>query len=1357
MPYSLEDQLKLLNPRIFEEICDKVIKRHHPFSYRVEGSSGDDGIDIFCGEIDKNKRSSDESKLYVWQVKFFPYGIKPSQRQKIKASIERVINLHNPEFWTLCVPINLTIDEQIWFSNFKLKYENTCINILQADKIIKEICESNTLLNSYFLVNNKSIPEEVINKITMQLEDFTPVSDLVKNVHKEEPIDFYNGKIPSWSNIVFDNDTRREKIGIMWDFVVKSSNTCTGRIPFLLITGQSGDGKSTILKRLAYELVKQGYSTTFFCKSNQFLRYEQFRNPPPETNYYIFIDNIAGYSIDIIKDFFDGLCSESIPAIVIGADIISLIEKLNIKTVLASTTEMVEVNLCNITNNDIDAFLDKWNENSEHSKEYLGSLAFLSYKEQVAVFRKRAKSQLIVALMEIRYRQEFVAYILCEFYKFNKIIQNACMYVCAMHRLDLPLPINTLENLITKEIIIENDIYKNTSGFLILDNLNIITRHSVIADKVFMSKSKEIQIYYYEKIVRNIDYEHIRLITRTINILILKGETDIAEILLKTCMDVFADSSVYYHMYAHYIWHNKNDITNAKKLLQIALQRNPQDATVYNTYAILEKEQGNINKARELFNQALKINTMDGHTYVSLALLEKEQGNYNKAQDLFQKALNINPRNVPVYHAWSAMEKTKGNINKAKNLLNNALRIAPNNAYIFHELALIEKEQGNINDAREIINKALVIVQNSVYLLITLAIIEKEDGNMDEARGLFQKALSIDSKNPTILQTWAIFEKEQGNIDKARELFKNAVRIDPKQIENYHAWALLEKEENNIVEARKLFYKAISINTNNAYAYHALGIMEKEQGNITKARELFKQGTLLNKGDTALFQSWALLEKEQGNISQARVLFSTAVENSNSDVFVYQAWSILEKEQGNVDKAIELLNKAIAIKPKDSSLYHAWAIIENERKNFEKARELFEKIIIFDPKHTYSYQSLAILEKQQGNIERARELFNCAININPKDIPLYQAWALLEKEQGNIEKARELFKRAASIGKKSAFVYQAWALFEKEQGNLEIARELLYKFVTIDTKSAHSYHALALMEKELGNIDKAREFFEISANLDNKANSFQSWGVMESEQNNIECARELFNKAIIIDPKHIYTYHSWGILERNVKNFNKAKDLFNKCIEIDPTNSYSYQSLAAIEREQGNLENARAFYRKALINAPNDMYIYKKFSLFEMDNGNLGSEDIDFSARWLLKKATEIFPNIISFWKMWADMELNQLNFEKAESLYIRTVKLENNSILCSRLCFNIAIKFGKLGDYDKKLKFLLLTVSKNPDDYIAHSIIGKMYSYKNNFTEAEKYFQLSLSLKPNEELTKNNYEKMLARKQKFLYIKECT
>ncbi|MGB9751446.1 hypothetical protein [Roseiflexus castenholzii] len=69
------------------------------------------------------------------------------------------------------------------------------------------------------------------------------------------PADFYNGARPNWANIARGDDARRDLLGPLLDFVTAPGPAQRA----VVITGLSGEGKTTLLMRLAWEAAEDGY------------------------------------------------------------------------------------------------------------------------------------------------------------------------------------------------------------------------------------------------------------------------------------------------------------------------------------------------------------------------------------------------------------------------------------------------------------------------------------------------------------------------------------------------------------------------------------------------------------------------------------------------------------------------------------------------------------------------------------------------------------------------------------------------------------------------------------------------------------------------------------------------------------------------------------------------------------------------------------------------------------------------------------------------------------------------------------------------------------------------------------------
>jgi hypothetical protein len=95
----------------FEEMATHLIRSQHPSVERVRIHKGDGGIDAHDGRL------SDPAGVDVFQVKYFPVQLGESQKSQIRESFKRA--RESQEFraksWTLCLPIDLSVDEKKWF------------------------------------------------------------------------------------------------------------------------------------------------------------------------------------------------------------------------------------------------------------------------------------------------------------------------------------------------------------------------------------------------------------------------------------------------------------------------------------------------------------------------------------------------------------------------------------------------------------------------------------------------------------------------------------------------------------------------------------------------------------------------------------------------------------------------------------------------------------------------------------------------------------------------------------------------------------------------------------------------------------------------------------------------------------------------------------------------------------------------------------------------------------------------------------------------------------------------------------------------------------------------------------------
>jgi len=143
--HPLYQRLKELDSDTFQRLCFHLLKDQHPgleISY-VEGASGDEGLDVFAGEL--------FLKPAIWQCKSFPNGVGKSQKSQIKKSLQTELKHFTPSYWILCLSIGMDAKAHRWFERLKKSYESKVkIELLSNAEIVHELMHRRSLRNQFF-------------------------------------------------------------------------------------------------------------------------------------------------------------------------------------------------------------------------------------------------------------------------------------------------------------------------------------------------------------------------------------------------------------------------------------------------------------------------------------------------------------------------------------------------------------------------------------------------------------------------------------------------------------------------------------------------------------------------------------------------------------------------------------------------------------------------------------------------------------------------------------------------------------------------------------------------------------------------------------------------------------------------------------------------------------------------------------------------------------------------------------------------------------------------------------------------------------------------------------------------------
>ena len=220
------------------------------------------------------------------------------------------------------------------------------------------------------------------------LKEFDLVSIIEAGPEARPRSGFLLGAEPTWADIAHNVDAKR---GITATLESQLTSSAAGVQLFVLL-GPAGSGKSTTLRRTAYELARGGH-TVYFSKALQRL------DPRPlvelghishSSRIFVFIDDAVG-QIEVLNDVFGALSGSANITFVI-ADQSHL---LNPRIAHLKMRPSQIPSMPHLDQADCDAILDKL-----HHFGLLGVLTGKPRAEQLREFLVRSRKQLLVAMKE---------------------------------------------------------------------------------------------------------------------------------------------------------------------------------------------------------------------------------------------------------------------------------------------------------------------------------------------------------------------------------------------------------------------------------------------------------------------------------------------------------------------------------------------------------------------------------------------------------------------------------------------------------------------------------------------------------------------------------------------------------------------------------------------------------------------------------------------------------------------------------------------------------------------------------------------------------------------------------------------
>jgi tetratricopeptide (TPR) repeat protein len=279
-------------------------------------------------------------------------------------------------------------------------------------------------------------------------------------------------------------------------------------------------------------------------------------------------------------------------------------------------------------------------------------------------------------------------------------------------------------------------------------------------------------------------------------------------------------------------------------------------------------------------------------------------------------------------------------------------------------------------------------------------------------------------------------------------------------------------------------------------------------------------------------------------------------------------------------------------------------------------------------------------------------------------------------------------------------------------GNRTEAQKYWEQVVLLNPNNAAAYDSMAriaLLKEEHGKaIQLWRKTLQIDPNMFGVhfrlAHALMAMG--ESEQ-----AIVALEKDLEISPKASWSYNLLGQLYLQLKDYKQAKQNFKAAIQIQHNNTKAYYGLATVCMRMEQTDEAQKFMEE-----------FKKLKAQEVraDKDQRSAYD---DLKVIQSKVSETCTEAGNIYHKHG-------NTQKAEQFWRKAAALDAGNIACRT---NLAALYQWNNNVEKALEISEQLLVLEPDNAIRHFNVGVLNARLNKFEAAEKAFQISRELAPQQ------------------------
>jgi len=607
---------------------------------------------------------------------------------------------------------------------------------------------------------------------------------------------------------------------------------------------------------------------------------------------------------------------------------------------------------------------------------------------------------------------------------------------------------------------------------------------------------------------------------------------------------------------------------------------------------------------------------------------------------------------------------------------------------------------------------------------------------------------------------------QKGQYREAALEFTNALRIDPKFVEAHYqlAQSYLKTQDfsrgfaelartvslqpdhygahidianalivaHNFSDAHQEVDLLLKKWPNDPQSYVTASSLLAAEGNFPGAIEQMQKAIAIAPSRWESYLGLALLQAKNNQLDVAESNFKKAAQLNPKATDPLVMLGSFYQSRGRFDEAEQQFRNAIAVDPSNPSLDGFLARLYLAEGKKDQAESFLQQASLHFSDNSDGYRMLGDFYSATGNLDNAVAEYGRLFAKHPKDLQVRKNYIQLLILKNQLDAANRLIDEMlkSDANDSDGLLYRSE--IQIRQGHPDAAIPTLQTVTRDDPANALGHYYLGVAFEASGDLERAQTEWQQTTRLrPDMIDAQRGLAGLAMRKNDMDGLAQAATQIIALQPTSPDGYALRAIADTNRQHLADAEADAQKSIAVAPQSPIGYVQLGNLRFVQKRYTDANSAYQKALELAPN-----ATDAMRGLINTQLIQNRVDQALTLTNLQITRV-PNSTDYYDLLGTILFkNKRAYNDAEAAFSKAIELDKNNS-------NALIQLGEVqaatGKPDQAIATYQQAIKDHPKQVSFYLLLGQLYEFKHDWTQAEDCYQHALSLKAQDPLASKN------------------